>query len=93
MKQLKDLAQLKKTGPNGELEAGDISFFEVSGRQLILYWRDLKPEAKIEVSVDLVADIPGEYAGPASRAYLYYNADHKCWVAPLKITIEAAEGK
>ena len=93
MKQLKGMAELKKTGPNGELESGDISFFELRGRELVLYWRDVKPEAKIEINVDLIAEIPGEYRGPASRAYLYYNADHKSWVKPLEIAIEAAEGQ
>ncbi|MFL5341571.1 MAG: alpha-2-macroglobulin family protein [Gemmataceae bacterium] len=89
MKQLKALAELKKTGPNGELEAGDISFFEIRGRELVLYWRDLKPEGKIEVNLDLIANIPGEFHGAASRAYLYYNADAKCWVKPLAVQIEA----
>ena len=37
------------------------------------------PEQKIEVALDLIARVPGEYRGPASRAYLYYNADHKHW--------------
>lgn len=91
MKQLKDLALLRRTGPNGEFESGPISFFEIRGRELVLYWRDLKPEAKIEVSVDLIAEIPGEYRGPASRAYLYYTADHKHWVKPLEIKIAAVE--
>jgi hypothetical protein len=89
MKQLKDLALLRRTGPNGEFESGPISFFEIRGRELVLYWRDLKPEAKIEVSVDLIAEIPGEYRGPASRAYLYYNAERKCWVEPLAVVIQA----
>jgi hypothetical protein len=93
MKQLKGMAELKKTGPNGELESGEISFFELRGRELVLYWRDVKPEAKVEINVDLIAEIPGEYRGPASRAYLYYNADHKAWVKPLEIAIEAAEGQ
>jgi uncharacterized protein YfaS (alpha-2-macroglobulin family) len=90
MKQLKELAALRKTGPNGELEAGEISYFEIRGRELVLYWRDLKPDAKIEVNLDLIANIPGQYRGPASRVYLYYNADPKCWVKPLEIAIEAS---
>jgi hypothetical protein len=39
------------------------------------------------VSLDLVCRLPGEYRGPASRAYLYYNADDKFWVEPLNVTI------
>jgi hypothetical protein len=68
-----------------------ISFFELRGRELVLYWRDLAPGQKIEVPVDLIGRVPGEYSGPASRAYLYYNADHKHWVEPLKATIAAKE--
>ena len=64
-------------------EKGAIDFFEVRGRELVLYWRELAPEQKSTLTVDLVCDVPGEYRGPASRGYLYYNADHKHWVEPL----------
>jgi hypothetical protein len=85
MKQLKDHARLRNDGT----EKGLISFFEVRGRELILYWRDLAPKQKIEVPLDLICRVPGEYNGPASRAYLYYNADLKHWVEPLKASIKA----
>ena len=65
-----------------------MSAFEVRGRELVLYWRDLAPGQKIEVPLDLIARVPGEYSGPASRGYLYYNADHKHWVDPLRVTID-----
>src|SRR5260370_1974900 len=93
MKQLKALAELKKTGPNGALEAGEISFFEIRGRELVLYWRDLKPGAKVESTLNLIAAVPGEFRGPASRAYLYYTSDLKQWVKPLTVTIEAQVGE
>ena len=48
-----------------------------------------RPGQKIEVPVDLTCRVPGEYSGPASRAYLYYNADLKHWVEPLKVNIAA----
>jgi hypothetical protein len=79
MKQLTDLR-----------EKGLISFFEVRGRELVLYWRELAPEQKVTLSVDLVCDIPGEYHGPASRAYLYYTSEYKDWVAPLAVKIRPA---
>ena len=41
--------------------------------------------------IDLIARVPGSYRGPASRAYLYYNADHKHWVEPLSAAIKAGE--
>jgi alpha-2-macroglobulin-like protein len=68
-------------------ENGIVSFFEVRGRELVLYWRELAPEQKINFTVDLVCDVPGEYRGPASRAYLYYTSDLKHWVEPLAVKI------
>jgi hypothetical protein len=68
-----------------------ISFFEIRGRELVLYWRGLAPCQKIEVPIDLNCRVPGEYRGPASRAYLYYNADTKYWVEPVKVAIGAKD--
>lgn len=64
----------------------------IRGRELILYWRGLEPDQKIALSIDLICDVPGSYRGPASRAYLYYNADYKHWVEPLGITIAPIQG-
>lgn len=82
MKQLTDLR-----------EKGKIAFFETRGRELVLYWRELAPKQQIELTVDVVADVPGKYRGPASRGYLYYDADHKHWVEPLSATVTAADEK
>ncbi|HEV3079062.1 MAG TPA: alpha-2-macroglobulin family protein [Gemmataceae bacterium] len=85
MKQLKDYALLRNNGK----EKGLIGAWELRGRELVLYWRDLAPRQKIEVPLDLICRVPGDYRGPASRAYLYYNADFKHWVDSLKISIAA----
>jgi hypothetical protein len=85
MKQLKDLARLRNDGT----ERGPIDAWEVNGREVVLYWRDLAPDKKIDVHLELICRVPGEYRGPASRAYLYYNADHKSWADPLAIAIDA----
>jgi hypothetical protein len=84
MRELRDMARLREDGT----KSGLISAFEIKGRELILYWRDLAPDQRIEVNLDLLCMVPGEYRGPASRAYLYYNADHKFWTEPLSVTIE-----
>jgi hypothetical protein len=84
-KQLKDLARLRDEGK----KPGIIGAFEVRGRELVLYWRDLAPDAKIDLSLDVIGHVPGEYHGPASRAYLYYNADAKYWAEPLAATVNA----
>lgn len=79
---LKELTKLR--------EENQISFFEIRGRELVLYWRALKSNETIELSFNAICDVPGQYAGPASRGYLYYNADHKHWVKPLNVTITPA---
>ena len=58
------------------------------GREVVLYWRALDKEARVDLSLSLVAAVPGKYAGPASRAYLYYTDEHKQWADGLKVEIE-----
>ena len=84
--QLKEMTALRDQGT----KSGLISAWELRGRELVLYWRDLAPEAKIEINLDLICRLPGIYHGPASRTYLYYNADNKFWTDPLAITIHPA---
>ncbi len=84
MKQLKDIARLRNNGT----ERGEIDAWETRGRELVLYWRDLAPDQQISVHLDLICRVPGEYRGPASRGYLYYNADHKSWAEPLQMVIK-----
>ncbi len=83
MKQLKEYVRLQDNGT----KPGRISYFETRGRELILYWRGMAPKQKVEVPIELICRVPGEYRGPASRAYQYYNADHKHWVEPLAVSI------
>ena len=58
-----------------------IAFFETRAREVILYFRDMKPGEVKKVAIDLVATVPGTYTGPASSAYLYYNDTDKSWAA------------
>ncbi|MDX2022964.1 MAG: MG2 domain-containing protein [Deltaproteobacteria bacterium] len=64
-----------------------IGFFETRPREVIVYLRDMKPNEVKEVPLDLVATVPGNYTGPASRAYLYYSNDKRTWIDPLKVQI------
>jgi hypothetical protein len=41
----------------------------------------------VELALSLAAAVPGAYAGPASRAYLYYTDEHKHWNDALAIEI------
>jgi uncharacterized protein YfaS (alpha-2-macroglobulin family) len=71
------------------VKAGRIDAYEVLGREVVLYWRALKGNDKFDVSLSLVAAVPGSYAGPASRAYLYYTDEYKNWAPGLKVSIAA----
>jgi hypothetical protein len=54
---------------------------------VVLYWRSLAKEARVDLPISLIAAVPGTYTGPASRTYLYYTDEHKQWVDGLKIEI------
>jgi len=69
------------------VKSGKIAAYEVIGREVVLYWRSLKPEQKVELPISLVAAVPGTYTGPASRAYLYYTDEYKCWLDGMKVAI------
>jgi len=69
------------------VKAEKIAAYEVLGRDVVLYWRSLKAEQRVELPISLVAAIPGTYTGPASRAYLYYTDEHKHWNDGLKVEI------
>jgi len=68
-------------------KAGTIDYYETRAREIICYWRSLAPQRKVELKFDLVAEWPGNYTGPASRAYLYYTAEQKQWADPLSVEI------
>ncbi|MBX9680461.1 MAG: zf-HC2 domain-containing protein [Gemmataceae bacterium] len=82
--QLKNLSKLR----DGGTKEGEISYYEVRGRELVLYWRQLAPNADIQLDLDLVCRLPGEYKGPASRSYLYYQPELKYWIEPVTAKIE-----
>jgi len=69
------------------VKSGAVAAYEVIGRDVVLYWRQMKAGEKIAVPISCVAAVPGTYTGPASRAYLYYTDEHKCWVEGLKVII------
>ena len=68
-------------------KAKTIDYYELRPREVILYWRALAPRRAIPLNLDLIAEIPGQFTGPASRAYLYYTPERKHWVEPLKVEI------
>ncbi|MGA2229425.1 MAG: alpha-2-macroglobulin family protein [Tepidisphaeraceae bacterium] len=71
------------------VKAQRIAAYEVRGREVILYWRDLEANQTVRIPLSLTAAVPGDYTGPASRAYLYYTDEYKQWADGLKVSIAA----
>ncbi|MBI4860663.1 MAG: A-macroglobulin complement component, partial [Candidatus Riflebacteria bacterium] len=76
--------QLKELVKSGQIDA-----FETRSREVILYRRGMAPKEERSIVINLVAAIPGDYTGPASRAYLYYTDELKMWAEPLGARIVA----
>jgi len=68
-----------------------IDFYEIKGREVILYWRGMNPSDTVACNLDVRAAIPGKYTGPASRAYLYYTPEHKQWVDGFSVEIKPVD--
>ena len=69
-------------------DKGLIDFYETRAREVVLYFRSMAPGAEKAIDLDLLARVPGEYVGPASRAYLYYTDEFKHWAEPVRVTVE-----
>jgi len=69
-------------------DKGVIDFYETRPREVILYWRSMAPSMKRDIDLDLIAATPGIYEAPATSAYLYYTAEDKTWIAPVKVTVD-----
>ncbi|MEM7372783.1 MAG: TonB family protein [Bacteroidota bacterium] len=68
-------------------EKGILDFYEVLDNELVCYFRQMTPSEEKVLNFDLKADLPGVYAAPASRAYLYYTDEFKTWTQPLEIAV------
>ncbi len=62
-------------------------FYEIIGNNLVVYYRQMLPNEKREINLDLKAEIPGEYQAAASCAYLYYTNEFKNWTISQKISV------
>jgi hypothetical protein len=56
-----------------------IDYYEISGNQLNIYYRQMAPNETKVLNFDLKAEVPGKYLSPASSAYLYYTNEFKIW--------------
>ena len=66
---------------------GIVDFVETREREVILYYRQMKPNEKRVVPIQLLAQVPGRYVGPPSSAYLYYTDEHRQYQRPLVVDV------
>jgi len=69
------------------VKSGKIDFYEILGRRLAVYLREMDKGQEVKFRVDVTAKFAGTYSGPASTIYRYYTNEHKRWNAPLKVNI------
>eukprot|EP01112_Ceratiomyxa_fruticulosa_P004196 TRINITY_DN1460_c0_g2_i1.p1 TRINITY_DN1460_c0_g2~~TRINITY_DN1460_c0_g2_i1.p1 ORF type:complete len:255 (-),score=59.04 TRINITY_DN1460_c0_g2_i1:107-871(-) len=63
-----------------------VSFFELNGNEVILYWRSMPLNNDININFDVTAEIPGHFVGKAARVYFYYS-EPKFWTKGLRVDI------
>jgi len=71
------------------VKEGRIACFELKNREIILYWRGMAPLSSKTVPLSLLAIVPGQFRGPASRAYVYYDDDERHWIDPMSVVVTA----
>jgi hypothetical protein len=69
-------------------EKHTIDFYEILGDRLAIYFRELEPNAKRTINLDLKAEVSGSFTGVASCAYLYYTDEYKDWVRGSTVAIQ-----
>jgi hypothetical protein len=51
------------------------------GSEIVMYWRQLKPEETKTLKINLVQKFSGECYQKPHNAYLYYDNDKPVWVS------------
>eukprot|EP01080_Neovahlkampfia_damariscottae_P007632 gene7632-11954_t len=69
------------------VKGGKIAFYEIKGRDVIIYLRGMKENQELKFKFDVTARIPGKFKSSASRAYLYYVDEDVKWVEGTECTI------
>ena len=68
-------------------ERGDIAYFEVRGRSLVLYWMQVPSEFDLSVDIPMMGSMPGVYSSAASYVYEYYDKNNVFWMSGVKLTV------
>jgi uncharacterized protein YfaS (alpha-2-macroglobulin family) len=72
---------------NELVDKGQVAYYEMSGSNVVLYFRHLKKGEQKDIPLDLKADFAGKFKAAASSTYAYYNDEAKDWIAGTEVTI------
>jgi len=64
------------------------SKYELTQRQLLLYFTEVQPERPVEFQYRLVARDPIRAQAPRSRVYSYYNPDVETEALPVEFEVQ-----
>ena len=65
-----------------------ISRYDVAGRQIILYFEEIKGNATLTMSYGLRAKFPLKAQTPPSKVYAYYNTEMEATAAPVTLEVK-----
>jgi uncharacterized protein YfaS (alpha-2-macroglobulin family) len=71
------------------VQSGRIARFQVQGRNVLVYLRELEPKTPLELRYRLRATMAGKISAPGARAYEYYNPDREGRSAGTQFTMTA----
>jgi uncharacterized protein YfaS (alpha-2-macroglobulin family) len=71
------------------VQSGRIARFQVQGRNVLVYLRELEPKTPLELSYRLRATMAVKINAPGARTYEYYNPDREGRSAGTRFTVTA----
>ena len=71
----------------GLKDEGMIEKYSITGRQVILYFREIKSEEPVEFSYELKAKFPVKVKAPKSVAYQYYEPEIRAEAKPVELVV------
>ncbi|HEV58067.1 MAG TPA: hypothetical protein ENN87_11345, partial [Phycisphaerales bacterium] len=72
---------------NDLVEKGTIEKYSTTGRQIIIYLREVEHGAPVTVSYQLLAKYPLKAKTPASAVYEYYNPEIRSEAQPVQLVV------
>ncbi len=70
------------------VDQGVIDRYNMTGRQVIVYFEELAPNQEIEFSYGLTARFPLKAKTPKSTVYEYYNTENRSDAEPVEMVVE-----